>query len=246
MTYMGNRKGAVLAGGTGTRLRPYTFAINKHLLPVFDRPMVAFPIGTLEGMGLRDVAVVTGTEHLESFRKVLGDGARYGVRLTLIGQDGPKGVAHALLQTESFFAGSKVVAILGDDLFEPIKLRPEVLEDENAHVFVAPATDPQHVAIAELDSSGRIRAIEEHPARPKSDQMVVGLYVFPPDVFEVIRSIVPSARRELEIADVMNWYIRNDRLRSIFTDRFVADAGTEDGFKRATLYAARRSEAGGS
>lgn len=243
---MGIQKGAVLAGGTGTRLRPYTFAINKHLLPVFDRPMVAFPIGTLQGIGIREVGVVTGTEHLESFRQVLGDGSRYGVTLTLIGQDGPKGVAHALLQTESFFRGSKVVAILGDDLFEPVTLSPEVLGDDNAHVFVAPATDPQHVAIAELDTSGRIRAIEDHPAQPKSDQMVVGLYVFPPDVFQVIRSVSPSARRELEIADVMNWYIRNDRLHPIFTDRFVADAGTEDGFKRATLYAARKSGARGS
>jgi glucose-1-phosphate thymidylyltransferase len=238
---MGQTKGVVLAGGSGTRLRPYTFAINKHLLPVFDRPMVAFPIQTLRGLGVREVGVVTGADHVQAFHKVLGNGDRYGVTLSILPQDGPKGVAHALLQTEAFFGGSKVLAILGDDLFESMTLEPIVFSDDNAYVFVAPATDPRQVAIAEMDPSGRIQGVEEKPSHPKSNEMVVGLYIFPPDVYEVIRAMEPGTRSELEITDVINWYLRRGRLRAIRTDRFVADAGTEDGYKTATLYAARDS-----
>jgi glucose-1-phosphate thymidylyltransferase len=235
------RKGVVLAGGTGTRLRPYTFAINKHLLPVFDRPMVAYPIGTLAGLGVRDICVVTGREHLDAFRAVLGTGERFGVQLTFCGQDGPRGVAHALLQAEEFAAGDKVAVVLGDDVFEGLRMDDAVFSDDWAYACVTRAVDPAHVAIAEVDGTGRIVRIEEKPVVPKSDLMVVGFYVFPADVFRVIRELRPSPRGELEISAVADWYVQHGRLRPVPTDAFVADAGTEEGFKTATLYAARKA-----
>jgi glucose-1-phosphate thymidylyltransferase len=238
---MNPQYGVVLAGGTGTRLQPYTFAINKHLLPVFDRPMVAYPIQTLKELGIREICVVTGKEHLEDFRAILGTGDRYGVRLTFRGQDAPQGVAHALLQSENHFHGQKVVTILGDDVFDRVRLPDDAFTDSYAYALVTKASDPSHVAIAEIDDSGRIVGIEEKPAHPKSDLMVVGLYVFPPDVFEVIRGIRPSGRGELEISSVADWYVRQGRLKPVLTDAFVADAGTEEGFKVATLYAAKKA-----
>lgn len=235
------RKGVVLAGGTGTRLRPYTYAINKHLLPVFDRPMVAYPIETLRRLGAREICVVTGAEDLEDFRKVLGDGSRFQTSLKFQAQDGPRGVAHALLQAEGFFQDSKVLAILGDDLFDAVQLEDAVFEDDFAYVHLAKATDPRQVAIAELDAAGTVLRIEEKPEHPRSEMMVVGLYVFPRDVFDVVRGIRPSARGELEISSVTDWYVRRHRLRSILTDQFVADMGSEEGLKTATLFAAKRS-----
>lgn len=242
---MPERRGVVLAGGTGTRLRPYTLAINKHLLPVFDRPMVAYPIQTLKGLGVREVCVVTGREHLESFRAVLGSGDRYGVSLTFQAQDSPRGVAHALLQSETFFGGQKVIAVLGDDVFDTVRVGPEAFSDDRAYAFVAKASPEANVAIAEVEPSGRIVRIEQRSSRSKSDLMVVGLYVFPPDVFDVIRSLEPSPRGELEISGVADWYVQRGRLRSEVTDAFIADAGTEEGFKLATLFAARKAGYGG-
>lgn len=238
---MSSGKGVVLAGGTGTRLQPYTYAINKHLLPVFDRPMVVYPIQTLRELGVTDVCVVTGTEHLEDFRAVLGTGERYGVALTFQGQDGPRGVAHALLQSEGFFDGRKVVAVLGDDIFDRVQLAPDAFTDDNAYAFVAKATNQANLAIAKIGPSGRILRIEQKSPRSRSEMMVVGLYVFPPDVFDVIRGIGPSSRGELEMSSVSDWYVQHGRMKYALTNAFVADAGTEDGFKQATLYSARKA-----
>jgi len=238
---MTDRKGVVLAGGTGSRLQPYTFAINKHLLPVFDRPMVAYPIQTLKALGAREVCVVTGAEHLPDFHAVLGSGERYGVSLTFCGQEAPKGVAHALLQSERFFDGEKVLAVLGDDVFDAVALEPSAFTDDNAYAFVAVATDQANLAIAELDSSGQIMKIGQGSTRSTSAWMVVGLYLFPPDVFDVIRSVRPSPRGELEISSVSDWYVQHGRLKSVITRAFIADAGTEEGFKRATLFSARKA-----
>lgn len=238
---MAVRRGVVLAGGTGTRLRPYTRVLNKHLLPVYDRPMVAYPIETLRRLGATEVCLVTGKDDLEAFRKVLGDGHAYGVSLRLRPQDGPRGVADALLQSESFFEHGKVLAILGDDIFDSIALEQVAFDDDFAYVFLSKATEPQQVAIAEFDGSGRIVGITEKPVQPKSDLMVVGLYLFPPDAFDVIRTLGPSARNEVEISGLTNWYAKQGRLRSVVTDRFVADAGTPEGYKLATRFAASRA-----
>jgi len=238
---MQHRKGVVLAGGTGTRLHPYTYAINKHLLPVFDRPMVAYPIQTLRDLGVSRICVVTGDEHLPDFRAVLGSGGRFGVSLTFRGQKAPQGVAHALLQSEGFFQGQKVVAVLGDDVFDKVQLASEAFVDDNAYAFVTKATDEANLAVAEIEPSGQIIRIEQKSPRSRSNMMVVGLYVYPPDVFDVIRGIRPSSRGELEISTVSDWYVQHGRMKSVITDAFVADAGTEDGFKRATLFSARKS-----
>jgi glucose-1-phosphate thymidylyltransferase len=235
------RRGAVLAGGTGTRLRPYTFAINKHLLPVFDRPMVVYPIQTLKQLGIQKVCIVTGKSDLADFRAVLGTGEAYGVSLTFRGQNAPSGVAHALLQSEGFFRGQKVVAVLGDDVFDDVQVNSEAFTDDNAYAFVAPSSDQAHVAIAQVDESGQIVRIEQSSSHSNSGLMVVGLYVFPPDVFDVIRGTRPSPRGELEISSVADWYLQRGRLKSAPTTAFVADAGTEEGFKLATLFSARKS-----
>jgi len=239
---MSKKRGVVLAGGTGTRLRPFTLAINKHLLPVFDRPMVAYPIQTLRDLGIREVCVVTGSEHLADFRAVLGSGESYGVTLTFQGQEGPKGVAHALLRSEKFVGDAeKVAVVLGDDVFDRVRLAPAAFEDDNAYAFVAPATDQPNLAIAQIGPRGRILRIAQRTAKDRSPMMVVGLYVFPADVFDVIRGIRPSPRGELEISSVLDWYVQNGRLRYAKTRAFVADAGTEEGFKDATLFAAKRA-----
>jgi glucose-1-phosphate thymidylyltransferase len=238
---MSLRKGVVLAGGTGTRLRPYTFAINKHLLPVFDRPMVAYPIQTLRDLGVREICVVTGREHVADFRAVLGSGESYGVSLTFRGQEAPQGVAHALLQSEEFFQGQKVIAVLGDDVFDEVQLDAAAFTDDNAYAFVTKATDQANLAIAEVDPSGRILRVGQRSPQSRSEWMVVGLYVFPCDVFDVIRGVRPSPRGELEVSSVTDWYLQQGRLKSVMTNAFIADAGTEEGFKLATLFSARKA-----
>lgn len=241
MGVMPARKGVVLAGGTGTRLQPYTLAINKHLLPVFDRPMIGYPIQTLKDLGVREVCIVTGNEHLPDFRAVLGSGERFGVSISFCGQESPSGVAHALLQSEGFFHDEKVIAVLGDDVFDTVQLEEKAFTDDNAYAFVAPVTDQANLAIAQVDAAGRIVRIEQREPGSHPELMVVGLYVFPPDVFEVIRSIQPSPRGELEISSVVDWYLQHHRLNSAKTDAFVADAGTEAGFKAATMFSARKT-----
>jgi glucose-1-phosphate thymidylyltransferase len=228
-------KGIILAGGTGTRLRPLTEVTNKHLLPIFDKPMILHPLETLKQIGVTNICVVTGGEHIADFMRFLGSGVNFGVRLTYKIQDGALGIAHALLQAEDFIGSEKAITILGDNLFERVDVPKEALEDDYAYVFLKKVTHPERFGVVVFDGEGRVIAIEEKPKQPKSDYAVTGLYIYPNDVFEFIKTLKPSARGELEITDVNNWYLGQHRLRAIKLAGFWSDAGTFPSLLRASL-----------
>ena len=234
-------KGVVLAGGEGKRLKPLTSITNKHLLPVFNKPMILHPIETLKDMGITDICIVTGGENIGDFMKFLGSGASFGVKLTYKIQDGPLGIAHALLQAEEFFKDEKVVVILGDNIFENVDVPPEAINDNNAYIFLKQIPNPQRFGVPVFDGNRNIVDIEEKPTDPKSEYAVTGLYIYPPSVFEFVKTLKPSGRGELEITDVNNWYIKQNKLKSIKLDGFWSDAGTFESLLRATLLHAKRS-----
>lgn len=234
-------KGVVLAGGEGKRLHPLTAVTNKHLLPVFDRPMILHPIEALKSLGINEICLVTGGENIGDFMKFLGSGASFDVNLTYKIQDGPLGIAHAILQAEDFFDKEKVVVILGDNIFEKVETPPEATEDDNAYIFIKEVKNPQRFGVPAFGDDGNIVAIEEKPENPKSNYAVVGLYIYPPDVFEFIKTLKPSGRGELEITDVNNWYIQQKKLKAIKLDGFWSDAGTFESLFRAALLRAKQS-----
>jgi len=228
-------KGAILAGGTGSRLKPLTEVTNKHLLPVFDKPMILHPLETLKQMGIKDICIVTGGEYIADFMRFLGSGARFDVKLTYKIQDSPLGIAHALLQTEDFFGDEKVITILGDNIFEKVEVPKDAFEDDFAYIFIKKVSKPERFGVPVFDSSGKIIAIEEKPKEPKSSFAVTGLYIYPNDVFTFIKTLKPSARGELEITDVNNWYLKQDRLKAIKLEGFWSDAGTLPTLLRANI-----------
>ncbi|MBI4015727.1 MAG: NTP transferase domain-containing protein [Candidatus Aenigmarchaeota archaeon] len=228
-------KGVILAGGEGTRLRPLTLVTNKHLLPVFDRPMIIHPLETLKSIGANDICIITGGEYMADFMRFLGSGSDLGVNLTYKIQDGALGIAHALLQTENFSNNGKIITILGDNIFEWVSIPPEAFTDDNAYIFLKEMKKPQRFGVPVFDSSGNILKIEEKPAQPKSNFAVTGLYIYPADVFDFIKTLKPSGRGELEITDVNNWYLKQGRLKAIKVDGFWSDSGTLDSLLRATL-----------
>lgn len=228
-------KGVILAGGVGTRLRPLTEVTNKHLLPVFDQPMIVHPLNTLKQMGIDEVCVVTGGEYMADFMRFLGSGVRFGVRLTYKIQDGPLGIAHALLQAEDFFGREKVVSILGDNIFERVDVPKEAFEDDNAYVFLKEVTNPERFGVVVFDENNRIVKIEEKPKQPKSNFVVTGLYIYPNDVFSFIKTLSPSTRGELEITDVNNWYLKQGRLKAVKLEGYWSDAGSFSSLLKASL-----------
>jgi glucose-1-phosphate thymidylyltransferase len=228
-------KGVILAGGIGTRLRPLTEVTNKHLLPVFDQPMVVHPLNTLKQIGIDEVCVVTGGEYMADFMRFLGSGTRFGVKLTYKIQDGPLGIAHALLQAEDFFEKEKVVAILGDNIFEKVEVSKEAFEDDFAYIFLKEIKNPQRFGVVVFDENGNIIEIEEKPKLPKSNFVVTGLYIYPNDVFDFIKTLKPGARGELEITDVNNWYLKQGRLKAIKLKGYWSDAGSFTSWLKANL-----------
>ena len=230
-------RGVILAGGQGTRLRPLTLVTNKHLLPVYDKPMIVHPLETLKSLGIKDILIVTGGEYMADFMRFLGSGEKFGVRLTYKIQDKPLGIAHALLQAEDFLRGEKkVVAILGDNIFERIEIDDDLLNDEdNAIIFLKEVEHPERFGTAVFDSNGKLIAIEEKPKVPKSKYAVTGLYIYPNDVFDFIKTLKPSARGELEITDVNNWYLKQGRLKYVIVKGFWTDAGTFPTLLRANI-----------
>ncbi|MDO8554712.1 MAG: sugar phosphate nucleotidyltransferase [Candidatus Micrarchaeota archaeon] len=233
-------KGVILAGGEGTRLKPLTLVTNKHLLPVFDQPMIIHPLQTLKNIDITDICVVTGGEYIADFMRFLGSGSDFGVNFTYKIQDGPKGIAHALLQAEDFFKKHKVVVILGDNIFEKISVPKEVFDNSYAYVFLKEVDEPQRFGVATLDKNGNATHIEEKPKRPKSNYAVTGFYIYPNDVFDFIKSLEPSARGELEITDVNNWYLKQGRLKTIKIDGFWSDAGTFKSLFKTTVFLANK------
>ncbi|MCS7022060.1 MAG: sugar phosphate nucleotidyltransferase [Gemmataceae bacterium] len=223
-------RGVILAGGKGTRMGELTKVTNKHLLPVGPWPMVYYPLKKLTGAGIEEILLVSGTEHMGDFVELLGSGRHFGCRLTYRVQDEAGGIAQALGLAEHFCIGSRACVLLGDNIFRD-PLVP-ILELANsrpdwAWIGLKEVPDPQRYGVATLHND-RIVAIEEKPAQPASPYAVVGIYIYPPDVFGIIKTLKPSARGELEITDVNNHYLRQGRLGHFFLEGYWTDAGTLD------------------
>ena len=230
-----NIRGIVLAGGKGTRLGELTKVTNKHLLPVGPLPMVYYPLKKIVGAGIRDVLLVSGTDHMGDFVELLGSGKDHQCALTYRVQDEAGGIAQALGLAETFCAGHRSLVILGDNIFHaPIR---SMLDEANKHpdwawVGLQQVPDPGRYGVAELKGK-RVVSIEEKPKHPKSDFAVIGVYVYPTDVFEVIRTLKPSGRGELEITDVNNHYLQQGRMGYSIIEGYWTDAGTLDSLAHA-------------
>ena len=237
-------KGVILAGGLGSRLYPLTHATNKHLLPIYDQPMIYYPIATLVNAGITDVMIVTGGPHAGHFLRVLKNGKHLGVQhLEYTYQESEGGIAEALSLCEEFVDGDDVCVILGDNTTDA-DIRP-IAENfrDGALLFLARVQDPHRFGcpVFDPDDQARILRIEEKPKEPKSDYAVAGLYMYDSRVFDYIRQLKPSARDELEITDVNNFYLDDGRLRWVELQGYWTDAGTFESLHRASRYwAARR------
>jgi glucose-1-phosphate thymidylyltransferase len=230
-------KGVILAGGTGARLMPLTRVTNKHLLPVGRKPMILHGIGKLREAGLREIMVITGTDHLGSIVSLLGSGKDHECRFTYRVQDEAGGIAQALGLCEGFTGSEKMCVVLGDNIFTS-SLKPFVDQfgsvDRGAMLLLKKVKDPARYGVAEISADGsRIIGIEEKPERPKSDYAVTGIYFYDNEVFEIIRGLKPSARNELEITDVNNAYIEKGRMRWKELPGEWTDAGTFPSYQRA-------------
>lgn len=240
-------KGVVLAGGTGSRLFPLTKITNKHLLPIFDKPMIYYPIQTLVDAGIRDILIVTGGRNAGDFLRLLANGKDFGLsHLDYTYQEGEGGIAEALSLAEHFADGQKLCVILGDNIIEG-SIRDAVEEfrkqPEGARILLKEVPDAERFGVAEIQD-GRIINIEEKPANPRSNYAVTGIYMYDATVFQKIRRLVPSKRNELEITDVNNAYIREGTMRFNFLEGWWTDAGTFDSLLRAAnLVAATRKAA---
>jgi len=232
-------KGVILAGGLGTRLLPLTRVTNKHLLPVYDRPMIYYPIECLLNAGIDEILIVTGGEHAGDFLKLLGNGKTLGIKkLHYTYQEGEGGIADALRLAEDFADGEKVVVILGDNIIEK-NIRRAVgdffTQRSGGKILLKEVADPQRFGVPRFDSEGRIAEILEKPKDPPSNLAVTGIYMYDPDVFSFTRNLEPSARGELEITDVNNMYLERGDLTYDVLDGWWTDAGTI-----ASLYRASR------
>ncbi len=220
-------KGVILAGGTGSRLYPLTRVTNKHLLPVFNKPMIYFPLFALKEAGITEIMIVSGRGHVGTFLELIGSGARFGLSIRYEIQEEAGGIAQALSLVESFVGDDKFAVVLGDNVFEDsIKSAVEEFErqSEGAKIFLKSVANPTAYGVAEL-VGGAIRSLVEKPKVPVSDLAVVGLYMYDSGVFEVIRGLKPSARNELEITDVNNYYLSQGTLSHQILDGFWGDCG---------------------
>ncbi len=236
-------KGVILAGGKGTRLLPCTKVTNKHLLPVYNRPMIYYPLNTLVKAGIKDILLVSGRGHAGHFLELLEDGREFGVRLSYAVQPEAGGIAQALGLAEDFADGGKVVVILGDNIFEDDI--QEYVEDfkkqkEGAKLFLKEISDPERFGVAEI-KNGKILNIEEKPKRPKSNLAVTGLYMYDNQVFSVIKTLKPSARGELEITDVNNFYIKKGIATYEILKGFWSDAGKFESLFKAAEFVREKS-----
>ncbi|WP_135611773.1 sugar phosphate nucleotidyltransferase [Methanococcoides sp. AM1] len=229
-------KGIILAGGTGTRLYPLTKVTNKHLLPVYDKPMIYYPLQTLLDAGIDDIMIVSGRGHAGHFLELLGSGSDFGARFTYEIQDQAGGIAQALNLAKDFADDDDITVILGDNIFQDSIRNAVQSFKAGAQIFLKQVPDAARFGVAEVDeSSGQVLSIEEKPEVPKSDYAVTGLYVYDSSVFEIIRTLKPSGRGELEITDVNNEYIRQDSMKYSVIDGQWSDAGTFDSLIRAGL-----------
>jgi glucose-1-phosphate thymidylyltransferase len=227
-------KGIILAGGTGSRLFPLTKITNKHLLPVYDKPMICYPLETLVSAGIEEILIVSGRGHVGHFLELLGSGSKDGIRLSYEIQEGAGGIAQALGLARHFADNDDVTVILGDNIYED-SVRDAVQSfHSGARVFLKEVPDAQRFGVAEI-SGEKIVSIEEKPQHPKSNLAVTGLYIYDDEVFDVIKDLKPSQRGELEITDVNNEYIRKGAMTFSRLHGFWSDAGTFDSLLRAGM-----------
>ena len=238
-------KGIILAGGTGSRLYPLTKSVSKQLLPVYDKPMIYYPLSTLMLAGIREILIISTPQDLPSFERLLGDGSAYGIALTYAEQPRPEGLAQAFIIGREFIGSDDVCMVLGDNLFHGSSFatqlaaaRDNVTQHRFATIFGYPVSDPTRYGVVCLDATGKPTNIEEKPKHPKSNLAVVGLYFYPNDVVQVAQSITPSERGELEITAVNDYYLQQQQLSVISLGRGFAwlDTGTHEALMEATNY----------
>lgn len=230
-------KGVILAGGLGSRMMPCTKVTNKHLLPVYNKPMIYYPLGTMVKAGLKDIMIVTGGSNAGDFLRLLGNGSEFGLKdISYTYQEGEGGIADALKLTENFVDEEKVIVMLGDNIIKD-DISEAVAEfekqPEGARIFLKEVPDPERFGVAEI-RDGKVINIEEKPKNPKSNYSVIGLYMYDRQVFDIARTLKPSARGELEITDVNNEYIRRGNMTYSIIDGWWTDAGTFESLYRAS------------
>jgi len=235
-------RGIILSGGAGTRLRPCTYVTSKQLLPVYDRPMIYYPLNTLIKAGIREILIIVAPERAGDYLRLLGSGRQFGVKFTYEIQDQPAGLAQALVIGDNFIDEENIALILGDNIFEGDFSRAAAGFKGGGQIFVKAVPDPERFGVAEMTADGRIVSLEEKPSKPRSNLAITGLYFFDSRAIGVAKGLAPSARGELEITDVQRWYLERGELRAGENKGEWLDAGTFDSLLAAQIFAKEKMQ----